>query len=369
MNATVAVIGGGYGGIAAAQALDEVADVILVDPKDAFVHNVASLRAIVDPKWPGRMFLPYDNLLKRGQVLRDWAVSVEPRGVLLQSGEYVCADYIVIATGTTYPFPAKILNYQAETAKSKLLRTSQALAESECVLLLGAGPVGLELAGEILAVWPRKRVTIVDPASEVLSGGFLADFPAELAYEMRSRLTVQLERMGVELLLGTSIRHELPGLVGEARRFTATTWAGRRLAVDMWFRCFGRQPASRSLSQELAGARRMDSRVTVKPDLRVFGSSNVFAIGDVAETGGLDTAVVAAEQGALVAENIMTLIDGGTSLKPYEPSQPFFVVPLGPNGGVAYTPEGKILGAAETSAFKGQDLLINNYAKILGVTG
>ena len=50
---TVVVIGGGYGGFAAAQALDEFADVVLVEPRDAFVHNVAALRALVEPGLAG----------------------------------------------------------------------------------------------------------------------------------------------------------------------------------------------------------------------------------------------------------------------------------------------------------------------------
>jgi NADPH-dependent 2,4-dienoyl-CoA reductase/sulfur reductase-like enzyme len=41
-RASVVVIGGGYGGINVAKSLDEVADVVLVEPKDAFVHNVAA---------------------------------------------------------------------------------------------------------------------------------------------------------------------------------------------------------------------------------------------------------------------------------------------------------------------------------------
>src|ERR1019366_3454057 len=48
---TVVVVGGGYGGIAVAKALDEMANVVLVEPKDAFMHNVAALRALVDPTW------------------------------------------------------------------------------------------------------------------------------------------------------------------------------------------------------------------------------------------------------------------------------------------------------------------------------
>ena len=45
MTVTVVVAGGGYGGIVVARALDDVADVVLVEPRDAFVHNVAALRA------------------------------------------------------------------------------------------------------------------------------------------------------------------------------------------------------------------------------------------------------------------------------------------------------------------------------------
>ena len=45
MERTVVVIGGGYGGSAVAKALDAEADVVLVDPRDAFVHSAGSLRA------------------------------------------------------------------------------------------------------------------------------------------------------------------------------------------------------------------------------------------------------------------------------------------------------------------------------------
>jgi NADH dehydrogenase FAD-containing subunit len=55
---TVAVIGGGYGGVTAAKALDDVADVTLIEPRDMFVHNVATLRAVVDPEWPSGFSCP-----------------------------------------------------------------------------------------------------------------------------------------------------------------------------------------------------------------------------------------------------------------------------------------------------------------------
>ncbi|WP_151477889.1 FAD-dependent oxidoreductase [Streptomyces albicerus] len=101
--ATVAVVGGGYGGIAAATALDDVADVVLIEPRDAFVHNVAALRGLVDPGWTDRLFFPYDRLLKRGRVLRDRATRVDAAGITLGSGQRITADYIILATGSSYP--------------------------------------------------------------------------------------------------------------------------------------------------------------------------------------------------------------------------------------------------------------------------
>ena len=40
---TVVVVGGGYGGITVAKALDETSNVVLIEPKDAFMHNIAAL--------------------------------------------------------------------------------------------------------------------------------------------------------------------------------------------------------------------------------------------------------------------------------------------------------------------------------------
>jgi NADH dehydrogenase FAD-containing subunit len=79
---TVVVVGGGYGGIAVAKALDETSDVVLVEPKDAFMHNIAALRALVDPSWLPRIFLPYAGLLTNGRVVRDRAVVVDPHRVV-----------------------------------------------------------------------------------------------------------------------------------------------------------------------------------------------------------------------------------------------------------------------------------------------
>ncbi len=53
----VVIVGGGYAGTLLARALDPIAEVVLIEPKAAFVHNVAAIRAVVDPAWLDKLIL------------------------------------------------------------------------------------------------------------------------------------------------------------------------------------------------------------------------------------------------------------------------------------------------------------------------
>ena len=299
----VVVIGGGYGGVNVAKSLDDVASVVLVEPKDAFVHNVAALRALVDPSWLPRIYLPYGRLLSRGRVVQDRAAKVDAGRVVLASGEELPADYIVLATGSTYPFPAKSDLDRTVDAHEKTLGTHAALAAAARVLLVGAGAVGIELAGEIKAAWPSKQVTLVDVADDVLGGPFRPDLRAELRR--------QLGELGVQLLLGSPLRAEPPVEPGELRTFMVATQAGTEVTADIWFRCYGVIPVSDYLAGGLAGARGPDGLVEVSPTLQVAGQDRVFALGDVS-TADRKVAGAASRQAAIVAENIRKLIAAGS---------------------------------------------------------
>jgi NADPH-dependent 2,4-dienoyl-CoA reductase/sulfur reductase-like enzyme len=70
------------------------------------VHNIAAWRALVEPEWLDRIFLPYEHLLARGRFLRDRAVAIDGRRrVTLASGDVLEPDYLVLATGSAYVRP------------------------------------------------------------------------------------------------------------------------------------------------------------------------------------------------------------------------------------------------------------------------
>ena len=356
---TVVVIGGGYAGSNVARQLDDVADVVLVEPRDAFVHNVASLRALADPSWLPRIYLPYDRLLARGRVVRDRAAKVEPGRVTLASGEEINAGYIVLATGSDYPFPAKSDVDDTAAAHDKVRAAHVALAAARRVLLVGAGPVGIELAGEIKAVWPDKHVTLLDVAGDILGARFRADLKAELRR--------QLTGLGVELLLSSPLTAEPPVAPAELGEFTATTQSGTVVTADLWFRCYGVTPVSDYLAGTLAAARGVDGFVTVTEFLQVPGQDRVFALGDVADADH-KTAGAAGRQATVLAGNIRALIEGTGPLTAYAPGPPGIIVPIGPAGGSGQRPGTDELITSEVVAeLKGRDMMMDRFAGMFGL--
>jgi NADH dehydrogenase FAD-containing subunit len=339
-----------------AKALDDVANVTLVDPKDAFVHNVAAWRALVEPEWLDRIFLPYERLLQRGRFVHARATEVEAGRVVLDSGEVLEPDYLVLATGSSYPFPAKSDELDSRAARAHYLEAHAVLEQAERVLVVGAGPSGLELAGEIKASFPDVHVTIADEADDVLSG------PYDQA--LRDELRRQLGELGIELRLGSPLRALPSAAPATLAPISVTTEAGEELRADVWYRCFGVSLNTGYLRGALAAARDARGYVRVDPQLRVAGAERVFAIGDISDADR-DMAGFAGAQAAIVGASIRSLITGEGEPGSYTAFPPVILVPLGPAGGAGQLPgvDG-IVGADVAAERKGRTLMVDHYGSL-----
>ncbi|CAL9474278.1 NAD(P)/FAD-dependent oxidoreductase [Streptomyces sp. enrichment culture] len=361
---TVVVIGGGYGGATAAKALDAEADVVLIEPKDAFEHAAASLRALVRPDWAHNVFYSYDRLLERGRVVRQRVTSVDPQGVTLADGTRIDADYLVLATGSRYPFPAKADSDDTAEALGRLRETHEELAGAERVLISGAGPVGLELAGEIKHVWPDKRVTVLDPAPALLPG---------FEQSLREDLHRQLAEAGVELRLGTGLAEEWPVEAGRAKTLTVATTDGGEITADIWFRAHGVRTNGDYLADGALTTRTGKGQVQVTETLAVRGYEHVYAIGDITDVAEAKMAGYAMQHARVAAANISAQLRGERPEATYTPSPvPSVLLPLGPEGGVGQFPSEEdpataaVVPAQVVAQYKGADLFTGMYRDMFG---
>lgn len=362
-SAHVVVVGGGYGGVSVAKALDPFFRVTLIEPKDNFVHTAGVLRSLTDAEWTDKVFFPYSKLLTNGEIITDAARKVTSTQVALSGDHTITPDFLVLATGTSYPYPAKFLEAKAAVAKARLERTRADLAKSGHALLVGAGPTGLELAGELSSSFPNLKITIVEKNTEILAGD-------QYLPEFRENLLEQLQSRNVEILLGTELKF-LPGVdVGVHHPFTVNTTNDEKITADIWFRCFGDSRKSDYIVGDLLEAKRPDGSLKVNEHLQVSGFENVFAVGDITNVPETKRSQAAIEHARVVSQNIKDLAAGRAASASYTPLPQRILLTLGPDGGAAQlSSQGtlRVEGPGLTATLKGGDLLAGPVSRLLGL--
>lgn len=94
------------------------------------------------------LFFSFEFLLISGCFVQAEVTSISETEVRVHGhSDPIKFDYLVIATGSSYAFPGKIAETQVSKAIESYENISKKLAAAEKVLVIGGGPVGIELAG------------------------------------------------------------------------------------------------------------------------------------------------------------------------------------------------------------------------------
>ncbi|MEM9968012.1 MAG: FAD-dependent oxidoreductase [Pseudomonadota bacterium] len=351
------IIGGGYIGVELAKSLEGEMEVTLVEPRGAFVHAPAMIRALVDVKVQEKSIIPYDKLLKNGRLIRSRAIDVKENAVTLENGETLDADSVVIATGASNGGIFKPADESIDAFIAAKATARDQIEAAQRIIIVGAGAVGTELAGEIAHAHPDKQLTLISTQKTLFP-----EFPAALG----GKLSAKLRDMGVDLVLGQRVSDLQSSVAPYPGGATLTD--GTRLEADLIIPAIGSKPAT-ALLDHLPGVQKSpDGRVKVDPFLRPSSLPNVFAAGDVVDAGDAMTIVAASRQHPWLAKMLKKRASG-TPLekqKPYSPwGSPPILVPLGPKRGNSYLMVATF-GDWVTKQMKGSDLFITKYRKIFG---
>lgn len=257
MTERIIIVGGGYVGVQLAKALDSKADVTLIEPRSHFVHAPAMIRAVVDPQGLDQALIPYDDLLKNGQVLRARAKSIDAAGVTLEDGTEVPGDYIVVATGSNNAMPFKPATDSIEDFRADNARINAMLGDAQTVAIVGAGAVGTELAGEIAHFMPHKKVTLISSEPSLFP-----TMPSKLGTALQEKLEVAL----VKTVFGARAEN----LEGMTEPFAGELQLsnGDSIAADLIFPVIGSRATSRILETLPGITKGAANRVETDPWLR-----------------------------------------------------------------------------------------------------
>ncbi|MFC4064494.1 NAD(P)/FAD-dependent oxidoreductase [Actinoplanes subglobosus] len=340
----VVVIGAGFGGRYAARALRKApADVTVINGTNHHVFEPLIYQVATGILSPGEVATPVRELF-RGQrnteVLLGWVTDVDAENRTVTATApgglpyRVPYDTLIVAAGTAQSYfgndrfaehtiSLKSIDDAVEL-RSRIL-TAFEMAELATdpaeqarwltFVIVGAGPTGVELAGQIAEIARRTlpgeyrridpaqaRIVLIDAADRILPA-FSAGSSAAAARRLR--------RLGIEIRTGAPVTDvdaggvELPG-----ERIEAMT--------RVWSAGVAAAPLAARIAEATGAPTDRSGRILVEPDLTVPGHPEIFVVGDLMSLGGLPgVAQVSIQGGGHAGRTIRRRLAGKPAGKPF----------------------------------------------------
>jgi NADH dehydrogenase len=332
----VVIVGGGFGGLSAAQALRKAAmSVTVVDRHNHHLFQPLLYQVATATLSPGDIASPIRWILRKNRNTRVLlgdvrTIDLTSRRIVLEDGSSIDYDYLIVATGTSHTYfghdewaryaPAlKTLEDALAVRRRILVAFEQAERETDparqqrllTFVLVGGGPTGVELAGTLAEIARQTRAEFrnIDTRSTrivLVEAGptILASF----APKLRDAARAALLRLRIEVRENTKVTaiDEKGVVFGEDRLDAGTV---------LWTAGVAASPVTATL----AVPRDRAGRVIVEKDLSIPGHPEVFVIGDAAAfvdakgQGLPGVAQVAMQGGVHAARTILRRIQGQPS--------------------------------------------------------
>lgn len=292
------IIGGGYAGTYAATHLEHLYFTTLIDTKHYFEFTPSKLRSLVEPEKCQQVQMNFHTILKRTKLVCSKVQELTTDNVTTEDGEVIPYDYLLICTGSRYhepDFPSFVHNLQprgnpqtvfASVRSNSFAQYHDLLIQSQRIVIIGGGTVGVELSAEIIEHCPDKEVTLVHSNEHLMQRSTGRAIQYAETYFMKN---------GVRLLLGQKV-------VAHKGCFFATN-KGQIIEADLAFICTGNVANTDFMRQScFADKLSASGLLQVNDYLQLNGYRNIFVAGDITDipqeeeklcqTAGAEVAVV-----------------------------------------------------------------------------
>lgn len=336
MGRTVVILGAGWVGLPLAHKLlkytlpkaEDGLKIVLISPNTHFYWNLAAVRGVIPGAIPDeQLFLPiepgfahyaagsFEFILGKAEHL-DLEMNVV--GVTLNDKmqRSVSYDQLVMATGSQLRSNLAFKPIGAHEETLAALHSLQKQVDvARSIVIGGAGPTGVETAGELAATYSGKKdITLIISEKRVLQGSDALPSVSQAVERDLQQLGVKLVRnRRVEDVEINAKREE------EGTAYTRITLSdGSTLATDLYLPLFGVTVNTGFVPKDLLDS---SGNLMLDKTMRVMGTKNVWGIGDVGNLEAKQVTVTDAQIIHLSTTLDAVLLGGDRQIKEYKPSE------------------------------------------------
>lgn len=241
-------------------------------------------------------------------------ISIRPEHIELdrewQGSNQIPFDYVVVATGTRLSKPAAMEHDDKPSSVNYLQKHQADVKRSKSILIVGGGAVGVQMATDLKEYYPDKEVTVVQSRPRVMPS-----FHPRLHEIIQKRF----DDLGVRLITGSRVKIPSGGFPNDGNTFDVQLTNGTTESTELVILATGQTPNNKLVADLEPSTPEGPSVINpdngfirVRPTMQFLDEKywNLFAVGDIADTGAQKAARPGAAQAAVVAKNIQALIEG-----------------------------------------------------------
>ncbi|KAH7169350.1 hypothetical protein DER46DRAFT_260006 [Fusarium sp. MPI-SDFR-AT-0072] len=349
----VIVIGGSYVGLAAVKELATLLPVthrvLLIEPHSHFHHLFAFPRFAIVPDHEHKAFIPYTGFFSslpnapNHTIVRARAVSLQKNQLTIdrpwQGSTEIPFEYAVVTTGTRLQAPSNMQHDEKKASVDYFKAYQQGIKNAKSIVIVGGGAVGVQMATDLGEVYPEKKVTLVHSRDRLM----------QLYHEkMDAILRDRLQELGVDVITGTRAVIPSKGFPTDGSTFELELKDGRKIQTDLVIPATGQTPNNQFLKdlQPTSGYEIINPAngfIRVAPTLQFADPeySNLYACGDIADSGAHKAARPGAGQAQVVAQNIAAMVNGGRPEQKVTVDPPAIHLSLGLKKNIVFRNPGK----------------------------
>ncbi|CAG8088385.1 unnamed protein product [Penicillium olsonii] len=294
--------------------------VLLTEPHSHFHHLFTFPRFAIVPGQEHKAFIPYSGIFNSSPnptahgVVQARVLSVKPNHIELDrewnGSKQISFDYVVLATGTRLSKPAAMVNDDKPSSVDYLQEHQAGVKRSNSILIVGGGAVGVQMAADLKEFYPEKEVTVVQSRDRVMP-----NFHPGLNELIKRRF----DELGIRLVTGSRVTIPSGGFPNDGSTFQVQLTNGTTESTQFVILATGQTPNNQPVADLKPSQPDGESIINpdngfirIRPTMQFLDEqySNMFAVGDIADTGAQKAARPGSAQAAVVAKNIASLIEG-----------------------------------------------------------
>jgi len=316
----VVIVGGGFAGSKVAKKLQAAFDVTLVDSKDHFVCLISLPSCVCDTAHLSKVTSRHSTYL-HCKVVVDEVIDLRKHesAVVLKKGGVLPYDYLVLCTGSRYRMPVTSNEHilVVDPLVPAALQTYyEPLQMATSVTVIGGGPVGIEIAGEIAHYFPEKRLNIIYSGKKMLERCCKGAHSSVKNY----------------FKAFPNVRIYADQKVVDTDQDCLVTDKGERIPTDVAYCCVGFVPNTDFMKANFAELLTPKGHIKVNEHLQTVDYPNIFALGDIADINEEKLAQNAEKHADVVAKNIRAMESTCpfAAMHSYTPGTRVLIISLGP---------------------------------------